>query len=108
MVMEAAFMDDMIYKAPIIKRGICLYDNTVEYEVRIIKWHTLYGSGDYQDSPEIREDQQIECYYAFYEDLCHRGEFHVRSRGYLSLDEAIFSVESKCSVTWIEALAAGQ
>ena len=87
--------------APIAKKGICLYDNKIEYEVRIIKWHTRYGTGDYEDPVEIREDQLMECYYVWFEDLINKGIFNAGGGCYLTLDEGISSVESMANVRWI-------
>ena len=86
----------------IIKRGKCFYDNIVEYEVRIVKGHIFYGSGDYEDPPEIRDDQDIECYYVWCEDLTLKGNFNIGAGGFLSLDEAVKSVEAATRIQWIE------
>ena len=90
-----------IDKEKAIKRGKCVYNNTVEYEVKIIKWHTLYGTGDYEDAEDIREDRKVECYYVFYEDLVNKGNFNSSGGGFLAVKEAIKSVESKTNVTWL-------
>ncbi len=50
-----------------VKRGIALYDGTVPYNVKIVKSSVLYGTGDYEDPEEIREDREVECYYIWYE-----------------------------------------
>jgi hypothetical protein len=47
----------------VVKRGIALYDGTMPYNVKIVKSSFLYGTGDYEDPEEIREDREIECYY---------------------------------------------
>ena len=86
---------------PIEKKGFCLYDNDSEYEVRIIKWHTRYGTGDYEDPIEIREDQIIECYYVWFENMIDKGIFNASGGSYLTLDEAIKSVEARVQVRWI-------
>jgi len=58
-----------IQNAEAVMRGKCIYNNTIEYEVKIVKWSILYGTGDYEDPAEIRDDRDIECYYVLYEDL---------------------------------------
>ena len=86
--------------ATIVKRGKCLYDGSLEYEVRILKWHIFYGTGDYEDPYEIREDRNIDCYYVYYEDLIRAGEFNAGGGVFLSVDEAVVSIESKTIVEW--------
>jgi len=53
-------------------QGMCIYDDSTEYEVRIVKWHILYGTGDYDDPIELRDDNNIECYYVFYENFVNK------------------------------------
>lgn len=69
--------------ADVIKEGTAVYDKTVPYEVRIIESLVWYGSGDYEDTPEIREDRTMKCYYVWYESLL--------SKGALILVEELFS-----------------
>ena len=88
--------------ATIIKRGKCTYSEVVEYEVKIVKWHTLYGTGDDEDPDEIRDDRNIECYYVFYEDLINKGCCNTGGGGFLSIMEAISSVESNTKVNWLD------
>ena len=86
----------------VIRRGKCLYDDSKEYEVKILKWHIFYGTGDYEDSPEIRDDRDVECYYVFYENLIEKGSFNACGGGFLSIDEAVRSVETNGNIKWIE------
>ena len=89
-------------KAKIVKRGICLYDHCVEYEVIIIESNIRYGSGDYEDPPEIAEDREITCYSCSYEDMVNRGAFSMGRGGYGSIREAVEHIESVVAVRWIE------
>ncbi|MCL2678192.1 MAG: hypothetical protein FWE85_03965 [Clostridiales bacterium] len=84
-----------------VKRGKCIYGNSTEYEVKIVRWHILYGTGDYEDPAEIRDDRDVECFYIFYEDLVKKGKFNTGSGGFLSLEEAIVSVETIVDVKWL-------
>ena len=90
-----------IQNAVAIKRGKCVYGNATEYGVKIIKWHILYGTGDYEDPVEIRDDQNVECYYVFYEDLINKGNFNAGGSAFLSLEEAVNSVEASIDVKWL-------
>lgn len=109
-IVGAANMGQFIFKgimlmldlsnAKIVKRGICFYDSSVEYEVIIVESDTLYGSGDYEDTPEIAEDREVTCFYVWYEDLSRKGVFNAGGGGFLSIDETIASVEKTSSVKW--------
>jgi hypothetical protein len=83
----------------VIKRGICFYDNSVEYEVRIIRGQVLYGTGDYEDLPNVSDDREIECYEIWYENLIKKGEFN-RVGQYCLLQDAILCVEEYAAVQW--------
>jgi len=85
-----------------IRHGECVYNNTTGYRVKIIKWHILYGTGDYEDPPEIRDNQNVECYYVFYEDIINKGNFNVSGGGFLHLEEAVNSVEANVNVKWFK------
>ena len=92
----------------VVKRGIALYDGTVPYNVKIVKSSVLYGTGDYEDPEEIREDRGIECYYIWYESPGppdHRtGRPHRSGVGaFLTLAEAMKHVEKATygTVRWL-------
>lgn len=89
--------------AEVVKEGIARYADEVDYTVRIIKWHTLYGSGDFEDPPEIANDTAVECYYVWFEDLVHKGKFTTCNGGFLHLDEAVEHVENliKGDIWWL-------
>jgi hypothetical protein len=46
-----------------IRAGEWLYDGRISLAVRLFRGDTLWGSGDEEDAPEVRDDQVIECYY---------------------------------------------
>lgn len=52
---------------PPAKRGQWLYDGSVPCEVRVVRHHILFGSGDVEDAPEIAEDRNVECFYVLYQ-----------------------------------------
>ena len=92
---------DLVFKnAEVVKNGVCIYSDCKTYQVKIIKWHTLYGTGDREDLPEIAENRPIPCFYVLFEDLMNEGVFNTSGGGFLSIDEAICSVERFCSVRW--------
>ena len=89
-----------IDNAVTVRQGKCLYNNSKEYAVKIVKWHILYGTGDFEDSTDIRDDRYVECYYVLYEDIVARELFNVCGGGFLSIEEAVSSVELGGEVEW--------
>lgn len=88
----------------IVKRGICLYDNLLEYEVIIIENDIVYGTGDEEDPPEIADDKDCLCYYAWCDSPHSRGRF-ISSWGgaFLSIEEAMEKIETESYFAyWIE------
>jgi hypothetical protein len=57
--------------------GQWLYDGRISLAVRLFESDILYGSGDEEDPPELREDQFLKCYYL---DLQVGGEGRWGSR----------------------------
>jgi len=55
------------YPGTLIRTGTWLYDNTVPSRVEIWLRPVKYGTGDYEDPPEIQDDQ----YGGFYEIYYH-------------------------------------
>jgi hypothetical protein len=46
-----------------VRVGEWLYDGRISLAVRLFKSGTLWGSGDENDPPDVRDDQAIDCYY---------------------------------------------
>jgi hypothetical protein len=84
--------------APIVKRGHWLYDDAVTCEVRIVSHHVLYGTGDHEDPPEIREDREVECYYLLFHTPAGKPEWG-GGGGFLSLEQAVLVAESQLGPT---------
>ena len=89
--------------APIVKRGRWLYDGVVPCDVRIIRHNVLYGSGDYEDPPEIADDREVECYYVEFHTPVGKPDW-VGGGAALSVAEAVSIAESKLGATlkWID------
>lgn len=67
--------------------------------MKIVKHHTLYGTGDCEDTPEIAEDQVVECFYVFYQTPAGRPKW-TRGGGAPTLAEAIAMTEAAVKVRW--------
>jgi hypothetical protein len=55
----------------LIRVGEWLYDGRISLAARLFKSDTRWGSGYYEDPPEICDDQAMECYYL---DLRGKGD----------------------------------
>jgi hypothetical protein len=73
----------------VIKTGTWLLAAEVICDIRILKHGWCYGSGDYEDDPEWRDDKEGEFYYIEYGAAGERGVFRSRSGCYESLDDAM-------------------
>jgi hypothetical protein len=86
--------------APVVKRGQWLYDGTITCEVRIVRHDVLYGSGDYEDPPEISNDREVECCYLLFHTPVGLPEWG-RGGAALSLADAISIAEAmKPTLKW--------
>jgi hypothetical protein len=88
----------------IVKSGTFLYDGSVLCDVCITFSPVRFGTGDYEDSPHVRDDAQIDTYYVHFGSTTERGRYHSGGGGYPSLPEAIANVEQRpdfgASVKW--------
>lgn len=85
-------IDDI--RSRIVKRGNCLYAGICKYSVYICKENILYGTADYEDIPELAEDQDRECYIVYYSDLLDQNNINASAGQYTSYEKAIEAVES--------------
>lgn len=69
-------------------RGSYSYAGRTHCEVRIVCWHTLYGTGDPHDPPHIAQDQAVTCYYILYRTPADPRAW-VRNGGLLTYEEAV-------------------
>lgn len=73
----------------VVKQGTFLYDESVECDIHIVYSPVRYGSGDYEDLENIREDQEIDSYYIQFGSTSERGRFNAGGGCYPALSEAI-------------------
>lgn len=78
----------------IVVEGTFLYDGEVECDVCIAYSPIRYGSGDYEDPPEIADDLAHDTYYVWYGSTIERGVFSAGGGGFPSIAEAKASVEA--------------
>jgi len=94
----------MFENAEVVKEGIWKYSDSVECKVRVIKWNILYGTGDYEDSPELSNDREVECYYVLQESIVEKGRFPISRGGFLTIQEAMEDAESSTfqKIEWLK------
>lgn len=85
-------VDDI--KSKIVRKGICLYGGVREYTVYLCKEDTLYGTGDYEDAPEIADDQEQECYTVYFSDLLDKNQIKASAGQYESFERAVEAAEN--------------
>jgi hypothetical protein len=59
-----------------VKEGTFLYGGKIECDIRIVRSPVRYGSGDYEDSPEIENDLEQDTFYIQYGSSTQRGSFN--------------------------------
>lgn len=78
----------------VVATGIFLYAGTIECDLRIVLSPIRYGSGDYEDEPDIAHDSVGDTYYVQYGSTTQRGIFNAGGGAYPSLEEARAAAES--------------
>jgi hypothetical protein len=86
----------------VVREGRWLYAGSVEVAVRIRESDTRFGSGDYEDPPEVREDRSERCYYLDWDGAgtdrpsALSGPFETLDRA-----EAFAMEQSNGTLTWV-------
>ena len=84
---------EMVPDQNIVKRGSWLYAGSVPAALVIVRAEVFYGSGDYDDPPEIREDRDVDAFQVWFETPPGSGEFRAGSQQFLSLREAMDAMD---------------
>lgn len=79
----------------IVKVGTFRYDDSVLCDVCIAFSPVRFGTGDYEDPPEIGDDVVIDTYYVFFGSTTERGSYTAGGGGYSTLAEAVAWVEAR-------------
>jgi hypothetical protein len=73
----------------IIRTGTWLYAGTAPTQVTLVRREVTYGSGDYEDPPEICEDRAEPCFVIRWGSPGEPGISRSASAQYASIDEAL-------------------
>jgi len=85
-----------------IRRGSFLYAGVRPTEVRIVLSPIRYGTGDYEDPPEISDDAETPTYYVEYVSTFETDVFHTGGGGFDTAEEAATAVAAAVgeSLVW--------
>jgi hypothetical protein len=87
----------------VAKTGTFLYDAKITCDIRIIRSPVWYGSGDYQDPPEIADDHEQQTFYLQYGSTTLR-DYYNAGGSYPTLSAAVNAAEAApgigSSVRW--------
>jgi hypothetical protein len=90
----------------VVQAGTFLYDDQVVCDLRIVLSPVRYGSGDYEDPPEMADDVNQDTFYIQYGSTTARGVFNASGGGFPTLSAAVAHVESVpgfgSTVRWTE------
>lgn len=85
---------------PVVKHGTWLYAGFVPCKVKIVLAHTLRGSGDCEDPPEVRDERKVEHFRPVY---CGADGSPLSEGGFFfTLKECVEAVEKQVGgpVSW--------
>jgi hypothetical protein len=90
-------------RGEIVARGSWLYAGSVRSGIVDVRRAVRYGTGDYEDPPDIAEDRFIETYEPWFELPGEPGNFGAGGGQYATLTDALAAVEALCgdSVDWV-------
>jgi len=91
-------MEKQNFEHNIVKQGTFLYDELVECDIRIIFSKIHYGTGDYEDPPEIANDLVQDTFYLQYGSTTQRGVYNAGGGGFPSIEAAIKYAESAAGI----------
>jgi hypothetical protein len=94
-------MADRVY-GDVVLEGTWLYAGGISCRIAIVRRGTLYGTGDYEDPPEVAEDRQVEAFEVLYTAAGEPDRFSSGGGQFPSLELARAAAEAACgpSVTW--------
>jgi hypothetical protein len=86
----------------VVLEGSWLHAGTTPCRIAIVRRGTHYGSGDYEDPPEVAEDREAETFEVRYTAAGEPDRFAAGGGQYPSLEAARHGAERVCgaSVRW--------
>ena len=84
--------------AVVIREGTFLYAECVVCDIRVLQSPMWYGTGDYEDPPEVADDRECICYYIQYGSTTERGRHNSGTGPFLTAEEALHHVSKTLTV----------
>ena len=86
-----------------VKQGLWFHGGVTPCHVEIVRHHTLQGTHEADDPPDIANDRVVECYYVRY-DHPQTGKAWLDGGSALSLREAVFLAQRRLGplLSWAE------
>lgn len=86
-----------------VKHGLWFLGGVTPCHVRIVRHHTLLGTHDDEDPPDIANDRPVECFYVRYDQPFGTGTWRDGGAA-LSLREAVFLAERRLGpvISWAD------
>jgi len=92
----------MFGEGRVVKQGTFCYAGQVTCDVCIQQTDVRYGTGDYEDAPEDRDDLPGEWYYIWYSPAGTRGDYRSGGPSFPTLNEAIQHLEATvANLEWL-------
>lgn len=88
---------------PPVRQGLWFHAGVTSCHVHIVRHHTLLGTHDEQDPPDIANDREVDCYYVRF-DLPRSAQVWCDGGAALSLREAVFLAQRRLGpvISWAD------
>jgi hypothetical protein len=86
-------------RGSIVVEGTWMYADQVRCRIAVVRRGIMYGSGDYEDPPEVAEDRTTETFEVLYASPTNPREFCAGGGQFSTLDEACAAAEAACGAT---------
>lgn len=88
---------------PVVKQGLWFFGGVTPCHVRIVRHHTLLGTHDADDPPDIANDREVECFYVRFDQTHTTPVWHDGGTA-LTLREAMFVAQRRLGpvVSWAD------
>lgn len=88
-LLPALGMETITPNETVVMEGTFLYDGKVECDIRIVRSAVRFGSGDYEDPPEIASDNEKTTFYIQFGSTTQRDIFNAGGKACDTLEEAM-------------------
>ena len=87
-------MTSRAHQDHVVLTGTYQWSGVAECDVKVVLSPVRYGTGDYDDPPDVAEDAEIPTYYLWWGSTTERGVFNAGGGAFASLEEAVAHAEA--------------